>query len=403
MLSAVSAELARHLLQTGSIAPEEVHAALLDVVTLGVPFVQALVSRGSGIGERLEGELGRLRVPTLRSVQVSRELAARLPTGMCERLLAVPVGRASTGEVEVACVDPLDPAVGAEFAQKLGAPVKIVRASLSQVLLGIESWLDMRERQRAMAPTPALGTLRAVDPRDGLGRALGRVLGDGPGSEPEEEAPTSSFPLVPRSVPPMRPKTNPGLGNLERSWDDEPPDSSGQPIISLMRPKPVAAPVEAQDVELDLSRLEAVESPDGLVKELVELARPLARLVVVLALRSGVHEARGACPELAAALSRVEVASSPRAVPDLAVLDGHYLGRLPEDDLHRALREAFGDGEVYAAPVLLSGRPSLTLVLGAFESSLETTRSADRLAAAASTALERIVLQKKRGGTGQST
>jgi len=399
----VSAELARHLLQTGSIAPEEVHAALLDVVTLGVPFVQALVSRGSAIGERLESELARLRVPTLRSVQVSRELAARLPSGMCERLLAVPVGRAGTGEVEVACVDPLDPAIGAEFAHKLGAPVKIVRAPLSQVLLGIERWLDTRDRQRAMSPTPALGSLRAVDPKGGLSRALGRVLGDTASAEPDEEAPTSSFPLVPRSVPPVRPKTNPGLGGLDRSWDDEPPDSSGQPVISLMRPKPLAPPVQERSAELDLSRLETVQSPDALVRELVDLASPVARFVVVLALRSGVHEARGACPELARDLERLEVASSPRAVPDLAVLDGHYLGRLPEDEQHRQLREVLGDGEVYAAPVLLSGRPSLTLLLARFDSSLETTRSADRLAAAASAALERIVLQKKRGGTGQGS
>src|SRR5262245_1900953 len=157
----MSAELARRLLQTGVVPPEEVHAALLDMVTLGVPFVQALVSRGAAVGDLVERELARMRVPSLRSVRVANELTTGLPAGMCERLLAVPLGVSNTGEIEVACVDPLDPAVGIEFSTKLGMPVRIVRASLAEILLAIERWLDDRDAGVPSTRTPAFGT-RAV-------------------------------------------------------------------------------------------------------------------------------------------------------------------------------------------------------------------------------------------------
>src|SRR5262245_14366941 len=138
----MSAELARRLLQGGVVPPEEVHAALLDMATLGVPFVQALVSRGANVSDLVERELARMRIPTLRSVKVSNELTTGLPVGMCERLLAVPIGMGSEGDIEVACADPLDPAVGIEFSEKLRAPIRIMRAPIAEILLGIERWLD---------------------------------------------------------------------------------------------------------------------------------------------------------------------------------------------------------------------------------------------------------------------
>lgn len=360
----MSAELARHLLQTGGIPAEEIHAALLDVVTLGVPFVQALVSRGSPVGARLEVELARLRVPTATSVRVDRELAAELPVGMCARLLAVPTGRARTGEIEVACVDPLDPAVGAEFAQKLGAPVKILHAPLGQVLTAIERWLELRTTQRRGGER--VDVPRSVTPPDGLGYALERA----------------SFAQM-------------GMGSAEGQVEEVAPDSSGQPVISLVRPKPSST---KPPVVIDPARLAQAHTPDELVRILAELASSTAEHAIVMALRGGMHEARAASPALADKIAVLRVPSSPESVPDLAARDGHFLGRLPDDSRHAALAGELGSVEVYATPVVVSGRPALTLILGGLAASLDATRAADELARKAASVLERILRDKKRGG-----
>ncbi len=154
----MSVELARRLLEHGTVSPDEVYTALLDVVTLGVPFVQALVARGVKLGTEVERELGRLRVPSITDVRVSPELADQLPVGMCERLLAVPMRRAPSGEIEVAAVDPLDPAVAAELGYRFRAPLRISRASLAELLLSIERWLDERIPESRASRTPAFGT-----------------------------------------------------------------------------------------------------------------------------------------------------------------------------------------------------------------------------------------------------
>jgi len=380
----VSAELARHLLQSGTIAPEEVHAALLDVVTLGVPFVQALVSRGSQIGSDLEFELSRLRVPTLRTVRVARDLANRLPAGMCARLLAVPVGRASSGEVEVACADPLDPAIGVEFAQKLGAPVCIVRASLAQILGAIERWLDDPEGVEARVPrTEDLfyepqGRMSAVGIDYALGRAL-RGLGDAD-AEVIEEVPADSsrapvFPLVRRSLPAERMPTAPGLG------EDEPPRSdSGLPVV------------------VDPAVLDAATRPDEVVRRLAELAASLAKQVVVLALRGGAYEARASAPALSGEASALKVEAESFSVLAIAASEGHFLGVVPDDELHSQLRAVVRGDEVYVTPVVVSGKPTLTLVMAGLSASLDATRRADELARRAAAALERIVRERKRGG-----
>lgn len=364
----MSAELARHLLQTGGIPADEIHAALLDVVTLGVPFVQALVSRGTPIGARLELELSRLRVPTVRKVRIDSELAAALPAGMCARLLAVPLGRASTGEVEVACVDPLDPAVGIELANQLGGPVKILHAPLGEVLTAIERWLEVRTTQRRAGAR--FDVVPAEPAREGLDHALERA----------------SFERFP---------THTGIGSAERALEEPAPDSSGEPVISLVRSKPASTrPAPA----LELAALDGAKTPDEVVRALVEIAAGVAANAVVLALRGGMHEARGASPALVDKLALLRVPSTPESVPDVAAREGHFFGRLPDDSRHAALAAELGEVEVYATPVMVSGRPALTLVLAGVTSSLDATRAADELARRAAGALERILREKKRGG-----
>jgi hypothetical protein len=401
----MSAELARRLLQTGVVPPEEVHAALLDMVTLGVPFVQALVSRGASVGDLVERELARMRVPSLRSVKVAPELTADLPVGMCERLLAVPVGASGKGEIEIACVDPLDPAVGIEFSDKLQAPVRIVRAPLAEILLAIERWLDDRDAGVPSARTPAFGT-RAV--RKPSWRPEGRL--SIPDDTDIKRTPTGRpssppIPLVRRSLAPDPTR----LGSGSEVTIANPGDEGDETVIDLFRtkgPSPIEAAiapsipppppsVEPLSRELDAGMLDVAASPDQVVKSLVDLVIPLARSAVVFAAKAGVFEVRQASADLAGRARGLRLEVTRENVLERAAREGHYLGTIPEGLEHADVRALVGDVEVYATPVMVSDRAALVLLLGDLRVTFDGTRRADELALRAGRALERIVRAKK--------
>jgi hypothetical protein len=126
----VSDELTKALLLEELASEGAVAEALFASVTRGVPIVQALVESGAVTAEILGRYLARTEAPYLRQVAPLRELVERLPAGLCERLLAVPVRRdAITGTVDVVVADAGDPHPAKEFAFHLGAPVRLVRAS----------------------------------------------------------------------------------------------------------------------------------------------------------------------------------------------------------------------------------------------------------------------------------
>lgn len=384
---------------------EDVYAALSDSVALGVPFVQALVTRGPRTAELVERELGRARGPALRSVSVSMELSERLPTGLCERLLAVPVGRSSSGAIEVAAVDPYDPAVGIELAHQLGAPVTLVRVSLGELLAALERWLDERDRRAVSSTrTPAFGTQVVRRDSTPAFRQAYRVAQDQPSEPTGEHQSWPPIPLVRRSVPAppkLRADTNPGVGPLSSS---APPasagyDETGTEVIPLGRTKPTpppsAAPPPVAEPALDV--IDGAESAEDLVGRMLEVARPLAKRVAMLALRGKGHEVRLAHPTDPAVLG-LRLEASATTVVARALGAGHFIGRLPEDEAHAELRAWLGPGEVYLAPVRIGERAPICLLLSELGASLESSRQADRIARRAEQVLERILREKKRGG-----
>lgn len=383
----MSAELARRLLEAGAVPPDEIHAALTDAVALGVPFVQALVTRGPDTADLVDRELSRLRGPCLSSVTVSLDLAEHLPTGMCERLLAVPVGRAPSGAVEVAAVDPVDPAVGIELAYQLGSPVSIVRAPLGELLLAIDRWLDERDRAGARSTrTPAFGTQVVRRESSSAFRQAFRSTADGVADESAKEQPSwPPIPLVRRSMPPptrARVDTHPGVGEKPTA-----PafgvDEDGTEVIALSRSK--SSPPRDPEVAL----LEGAESAEELVARVLQVALPFAERVLVLGARGKGYEARAAHP------SDVVVRLAGDTVVSFALLDGHYLGPIPRDEAHHDLAGALGPAEIYVVPVRLGERAPICLVLSGLSSTLESTRGADAIAHRAAEVLERIVRQKK--------
>jgi hypothetical protein len=423
----VSVELARRLIQSGAIASEEVERALFETLTTGVAFAQALASRGSDMLHLLERELAKTRVPLARVVRVAPELTTDLPLGMCERLLAVPIGRdAKTGAVDLACVDPLDPQVGSEMAHHLKGPVRVFRAPLTEVLLAIELWLDERDAaQSAGLRTPAFGTKAVKRPSSPAPARLSlrpprALVEDDSGvpissSEPLRHEPATSqseppIPLVRRSLVPedrtvherLRKGTDPGVGTGSVVLVPE-TDEAGQPVIGLFRAKP-PPPVQISGVPEEtvreaLARLDRARAPDEVVRALVFGLDALATRTLVLAARAGAYEGRAGSASLGDSdrLRRIRIEIGKSAVLETAGQAGYYLGMLPPTPTHDGLRELFGDGEVYVARIEASGRPALFLVIAGMETAFGATRCADELARAASRAIERIVLARKQG------
>jgi hypothetical protein len=128
----VAFELGRALFLADAIAPDALAHALFMVAQKGVSLPHALLAMGAIEPERLEEQLARVEMPVLRHVVPLPDLVSRLPPGLCETLLAVPLRRdPRTGTVDVAVVDARDAHAADEIGYWLGAPIRALRASLA--------------------------------------------------------------------------------------------------------------------------------------------------------------------------------------------------------------------------------------------------------------------------------
>jgi hypothetical protein len=396
---AVSVELARRLLQWG-IAPAEVEGALFDMIEKRVSLMQALARRSPELLDQVERELVSLDLPSIEMVRVSPELAAALPPGLCERLLAVPVHRdPKTGRVDVAAADVFDHHVQSEFGYHLDAPVRLLRArvaALEAALTSLESLSPRGAEPLAKArPRPAQVSLPPNAPLENAERPL---------------------PLV------RKPGGNPnGTVEPERRFAESVPEAP-EPVLSLARPKgpgsrshpenealtseAPAPPVRQGDVEQDLGQvlgaLERAVAPDEVLELCVSGLEPM--LVVALTLRGSSFEARAGSVELGdpERIRRVRLPTSTASVLETAIRQGYYLGPLPATPVHDGLRELLpprADEEIYVAPISVSGRASVVLVAARLTQTSVESRRVDEIASAAGAALERIVRNRKRGAT----
>jgi hypothetical protein len=342
----VSIELSRRLIASGAPLPA-IEAALLAEVSGGVPFVWALLDAHPELSSLVERELERANARELHWVRAEAELVARLPTGLCERLLALPVrADARSGRVDVAAVDALAPHVGAELSFHLGAPVRVLRLS----------------------PAPMRAALAALS-RHGT-------------SVPPSVAPAPLVPLAP------------GAHGVA-------PELPAEPDAEAVPATPVKAAAFRFELELEtaLAELIRAESAERVAEALCHALEPAVTLV--FSARGGQFEGRAASRSVdAEAFASLSLPVDKSSILDMAVRAGFYLGPLPATLVHSELRSALpgkAASELYAAPALVAQRAALVLVTGCFGPSLEATQRADRLLAAASTTLERIVRAKKRG------
>jgi len=419
----------RRLLDGGLVPRAEVEVALLQSVIREISLVQAIASQRGDWTALLEQELSRATLPFVRRFHAKIELCALLPVGMCERLLALPVRQeAITRTVDVAAVDPFDSHIQQEFSFHLDAPVRMLRASLTDVVAaldgmhtggafvaGVSEMLGVQRertpRHGSDPPPPALLAEAAaeLEPETALTPELAASPSQAPlplvqrSSAPH--APVSRAPSVPprpSAAPRTAAGTTPGVGALARpSVLDQ--DERGEPVIDLTRPKPEAseALTRSRLREADLVQVERqlaqTKSPDDVVELLVEHACPEGSTLVFSVKVDG-YVARSASFEV----QGLRDVSLPRSRPNVfqaALESSHYLGKLPETLVHALIRDLLAERlgpEVYVAPVLVTGRASLMLLSTGFERSFATTRRIDRLVTAAGDALERLVIERKR-------
>ncbi|HVH46698.1 MAG TPA: hypothetical protein VM925_30360, partial [Labilithrix sp.] len=127
-------ELTKTLLIEEVCEPRAIAEALFASVNGRVPLLQALVDSGAASADVLSRYLGRSGAPFLRQVVPVPELVERLPDGLCDRLLAVPVRHdAITGTIDVAVADTTDPHPASEIGFHLGTPVRVVRATVAAI------------------------------------------------------------------------------------------------------------------------------------------------------------------------------------------------------------------------------------------------------------------------------
>jgi hypothetical protein len=403
-LTGVTVELARRLIESG-VPLADIEAALLSVVERGLPLSEALARQDPGLLARIDHELNRSELPSVLTVRASPELYARLPDGMCRRLLAVPVHvDPRTGRVDIAAVEPLDPHITQEFAFQLDQPVRVLHASREAVSGALDK-LQQRTKVSVLPP----------------GRAAEELGSDAPiplvklDSGARSDAP---IPLVRRSMVPVRsgrsvppPRALPEDEGVAASWRSRPP-----PVDLVVGARAEAARVEA--AHLEPARVEQVHRsslpPPPPVRERLEQATvPEAVLEllrnalapapsIIFAIKSASFEGRVAADavERRVPAKQLSLLAHQPSVLETAVKSGFYLGPIPNTPNHRELRDALppdAANEVYVTVITVEGRPSLVWLIAGFEQSLDLTRRADEVALAAGRALARILRDRKRG------
>lgn len=437
-------ELARRLLAAGLVSPAELGKALLLAEREALPLALAFVQAGVLTEAELEGELASGVGPSLRAVEPSLPLCARLPPHTARRLGAVPVRRDPvTGVIDAVALSPLDSHPMRELSFLLGAPVRLLRgrfADVEEALRRLEAASLATERPRERCHTPAF--------------PYGAPLSWRPAPEAAEAAPGDApFPLVRRSVHPPPPggdapasvavplrstKRYPGVGVATlagaAATGDEPTARTGPAGKTLVPPGLLAAPaptaegaprlsepaggdespetrngpafgggaaiVEARAPAPDeLAELVAAvlraPSRDAIVERVLRALEQVARRAAIVAVRREAYVG-WSCNAAFGDVAAFREMTVPHEAPSLFRTAGTtimYLGPIPPTPAHDALLHLMGraTSDVAAVSVRVAGRPVMVLLADELDDTLLGTRRMDELARAAGEALTRLL------------
>jgi hypothetical protein len=398
----VSIELGRRLVAAGVLPSEELEAALFLAAVRGVSFPRALIDRGVVTERMLEAELGRRGGLALRNVVAVAELMSQLPPAMCRRLAAVPTRLDRyTGTVDVAAADPLDPHIAAEFSFQLGAPIRVLRASLAVIeeairRVELDDSPPRASRSRRMTPAFPHGAPKSSPPpADDVPIPLVRRTGI-PLIERDNPSGSVAAPASDQGSPPAPsvsfPSTPPAVGAdavLDARSIPPPPALPGE--ISNHDTPPLAE-VEGTDL---LALLRQASHRDDIVHLALHAARAVAsRAAVFVVRRDGF---RGwACTVEFGAPEALRALVVPLDVPSIlatATAMGLYVGPIPRTIAHEGLAAIMGSasGDVAVAAVRVKGRPAMLLVADNLEDAQGGAKRLDDVAQAAGEALTHLL------------
>ncbi len=370
--------LAQSLVLAHAVTPDALAEALLLSATRGTSLVRALVATRAIDGLRLEAMLEGGETPYLRHIAPVTSLVQRLPPGLCDRLLALPVREdPRNGTVDVAVVDARDPHPVEEIGYWLDAPVRMVRtsiASMESALLRVGGRFDSGSDPGiyALAPPIWAPASRAAASNDA--HALAREFEGANGDD------DIAIPLTRRNFDPepvielgtemarrARHETDPilylkrrkvGAPGLDARLD--PPPAS--PVATARPGTPNEPPPSSIALTSVVERMHQARDRDEILDLLVAGVCSVARRVAVLAVRRDALVGWTGSWELAdrSTLRGVRFDNSMRTVLHEALeRDGARLTRVPLDAAHApfvAIMRSPPSREVALAAVKTDGR-----------------------------------------------
>jgi hypothetical protein len=401
MVSGVTFELGRSLLLADAVAPRALASALELVATRGVSLARALTELGVVDPRRLEEELARAKAPVLRHVVPVAALVARLPAGLCARLLAVPVREdVKSGSVDVAVVDARDAHAPDEIAYWLGMPVRVVRTTYASMDAALARMATMPEPRpnvppHAPAPPPVAAPARAVRVTAETplyGTRIARAPHP-PVSIVEVDGADVVIELRQRKRT-SRPPVWPRVPEADASPPSRTPITARGPFSANAPSAPFA------DIASVLAGIRGETSRDAVLALLVAGARTVARKVALFVIKRNELVGWICTPELGDVTSfrALRVRLDAPTILARALPGGTHLGRILKSAANAALLALMNDpaSEVAVTGVRVEGHPAVVILAGELGDTMIATRRLDELARVAGEALAVIVREKAR-------
>lgn len=384
----MSTELARALLLSDAITPDGLARAMFSSLSENRPLERTLVTTGAIDERRLQEELARWDGPSIQNVVPVLPLVARLPKGICRRLVALPIRLdPRTGTVDVAVADGRNPHAVTELGYFLGAPVRAVRAKLTTLLAAIQKLEEIdRSPQPApvWAPPPTAHRPPMIPRETPLWGTPIVNLDKQPSDRPRSD---SSPPSVEMPIP------------LLRSYEE--PDTQREPeptfdLVPSQRIRPATLPLP--DLGPVLASLRSASDRDAVLSIALSGVRGVARRAAILVVKKDTFVGWSCTPEFGSANALRNV-SIPTGIPSIlatASAGGMYLGPIFEDDAHRPLLAVMGTvtRDVAVCAVKVGGKTAMLVVADELADTALSTKHMEAILAAAGQALTRLVRRK---------
>jgi hypothetical protein len=404
----VSVELGRNLLLGDAIGSEALGRALLAAAKDRRSLLAVLLD-GDYVDEaRLEAELARAGAEPIARVTIDRDLYAKLPTGLCERLLVVPMGRDESGAVRVALADPRDAHPAAEIARALRSEVKAFRARIALLREALaevsveDGWEDPGATALA-APMWMEAPEPDPEPPPPSEKPRGTPLWGTPAvAVPSPPARTSDIPipLTRRSLPPTTERDPEPVFSLSRR-----PAALAAPAVEASDPpapdtresfRPSRIPeLPFADAGPTLAALADAKDRDAIVALVLGGVRAVARRVGIFAARRDAFVGWSCTPEFGdpKEFKQVIVPATLPSILASAATGTEYLGPVYPSEAHQPMLLFMKtySREIAISAVRVLGYAALVIVADELGDTALSTKRIGELTAAAGGALTRLL------------